>query len=99
MSEDALRPVPMVVTAHVRTRAQSVLSPAALVRLGVGGTCSFERSQSQIQVVCLVEAERWLGAEKGTPGVFLAGVAMWGFLGVVEAAFPGADERQQQLRP
>ena len=75
MSEDVLYLVPKVVTIHVRTRAQSVPSLVALVHLGVGETCSFERNQSQTQVVCLAEVERWPGAGEGTLGVFLAWVA------------------------
>ena len=92
MCGDALGPVPKVVTGHVRIRAQSVPSLVALVHLDVGGTCSFERSQSQTRVVCLAEAERWLGAGEGMLGVFLAGVARWGFSRAGEAAFLGADE-------
>lgn len=92
MSEDILRLVPKAVTVHVRTMAQSVPSLVALVHLGVGGTYSFERSQSRTRVVCLAEAERWLGAREGALDVFLVGVVRWGFLRVVGAAFPGADE-------
>jgi len=92
MYEDVLRPVPKVVTVHARTRVQSVPFLVALVHLGVGGTCSFERNQSQMWLVCLAEAERWLGVGEGALGVFLAGVVMWGFLRAAEAAFPGADE-------
>ena len=58
MSEDALYLAPKVVIVHVRTRAQVVQSLVLLVHPGVGGICSFERSQSQTQMVCSVEAER-----------------------------------------
>jgi hypothetical protein len=92
MSEGILRLVPKAATAHVRTRAQSALSLVLLVHLDVGGTCSFERSQSRTRMVCLAEAERWLGAGERALGVSLVGMAKWEFLGVVGVAFPAVDE-------
>ena len=58
MSGDVSRLVPKVVITHVRIKARLVSSPVALVHLGVGGTCSFERSQSQRRMACLAEVGR-----------------------------------------
>lgn len=62
MSEDVLGLAPKVAIARVRTRAQVVQSPVVSVHLGVGGIYSFEKNQNRTQMVCSVEAERWLVA-------------------------------------
>jgi len=74
MFEDVGCLVQKVVTSHVRTGAQSVPSLVLSVHLGVGGTCSFERSQSRRQAVCLAEVEQWLVVVEGALGVSLVGV-------------------------
>lgn len=85
MSGGVLGLVQKVVTAHAHIRAQSVPFPVLWGHMGVGGTCLFERIQSRMQVICVAEAEQWLGAVEGT----LSGPLV-GCLGVAEAAFPEA---------